>query len=222
MYVVTADQIGSRTDVDRSAAMQRELQERYGDRLSLPVDQTAGDEVQVLTDRATTATELVLHLARDGHWSIGLGIGDVREPLPDAVRKATGGAFFAAREAVEAAKRGEARFALRTDGDDTGLLPAGDVEAIVRLLLLLRDRRTAQGWEAVDLVRSGRSQKHAAELLGISDAAVSQRLRTAMWSADDDARPAIVRLIASLGGDDPDEHAAPTSQPAPAGADAGA
>ncbi|WP_240898295.1 SatD family protein [Agromyces luteolus] len=203
MYVVTADQIGSRTDVDRSAAMQRELQGRFGELLRLPVDQTAGDELQVLTDDAATATDLVLHLARDGHWSIGLGVGGVREPLPDAVRKATGGAFFAAREAVDAAKRAEARFALRTDGADTGLLPAGEVEAIVRLLLLLRDRRTPQGWEAVDLVRSGRSQKHAAELLGISDAAVSQRLRTAMWSADDEARPAIVRLIASLDGDAP-------------------
>ena len=199
MYVVTADQIGSRTDVDRSAAMQQELQERFGDRLDLPVDQTSGDELQALTGEAEAATDLVLHLARDGHWSIGLGIGDVREPLPDAVRKATGGAFFAAREAVDAAKRAEARFALRTDGEDTGLLPANEVEAIVRLLLLIRDRRTPQGWEAVDLVRSGRSQKHAAELLGISDAAVSQRLRTAMWSADDDARPAVVRLIASLG-----------------------
>ncbi|GAA1059891.1 DNA-binding protein [Agromyces bracchium] len=198
MYVITADQIGSRADVDRSSAMQHELEDRYGDRLLLPVDQTAGDELQVLTDDADTAIDLVLHLARDGHWSIGLGIGGVREPLPDAVRKATGGAFFAAREAVEAAKRAEARFALRTEDGDTGLLPASEVEAVFRLLLLLRDRRSPQGWEAVDLVRSGRSQKHAAELLGISDAAVSQRLRAAMWSADDDARPAIVRLVASL------------------------
>ncbi|WP_438856396.1 DNA-binding protein [Agromyces sp. M3QZ16-3] len=198
MFVVTADQIGSRADVDRSSTMRQELQERFADRLLLPVDQTAGDELQVLTDDADTATDLVLHLARDGHWSIGLGIGDVREPLPDAVRKATGGAFFAAREAVDAAKRAEARFALRTDGDQAGLLPASEVEAVVRLLLLLRDRRSPQGWEAVDLVRSGRSQKRAAELLGISDAAVSQRLRAAMWSADDDARPAIVRLVRSL------------------------
>ncbi|MGR0319907.1 DNA-binding protein [Agromyces sp. ZXT2-3] len=202
MYVVTADQVGSRTDVDRSAAMQRELQQRFGERLELPVDQTAGDELQVLTGDAETATDLVLHLARDGHWSIGLGVGDVREPLPDAVRKATGGAFFAAREAVDAAKRAEARFALRAEDPQAGLLPASEVEAILRLLLLLRDRRTPQGWEAVDLVRSGRTQKHAAELLGISDAAVSQRLRTAMWSADDDARPAVVRLIASLDGHD--------------------
>ncbi|WP_430646293.1 DNA-binding protein [Agromyces sp. GXS1127] len=198
MFVVTADQVGSRTDVDRSAAMQEELQRRFGDHLRLPVDQTAGDELQALTGDAEAATDLVLHLARDGHWSIGLGIGDVREPLPDAVRKATGGAFFAAREAVEAAKRAEARFALRAEHPDAGVLPAAEVEAVVRLLLLLRDRRTPQGWEAVDLVETGRTQKHAAEVLGISDAAVSQRLRTAMWSADDDARPAVVRLIASL------------------------
>ncbi|GAA2046326.1 hypothetical protein GCM10009819_37720 [Agromyces tropicus] len=198
MYVVTADQVDSRTDVDRSEAMRDHLQERFGDVLRLPVDQTAGDELQLLTADAEAAVDVILELARDGHWSIGLGVGEVREPLPDAVRKATGEAFFAAREAVEAAKRADARFALRAPSSDAVPVPPDDVEAIARLLLLLRDRRTAQGWEAVDLVRDGRSQKDAAERLGISDAAVSQRLRTAMWSADADARPALVRLVAML------------------------
>ena len=50
MFVITADQVGSRTDIDRSAAMQSALQGRFGRRLRLPVDQTAGDELQALTD----------------------------------------------------------------------------------------------------------------------------------------------------------------------------
>ncbi|WP_353829052.1 DNA-binding protein [Agromyces sp. SYSU T0242] len=200
MYVVTADQVGSRTDVDRSAAMREHLQERYGDRLRLPVDQTAGDELQLLTADAETATDVILDLARDGHWSIGLGVGEVREPLPDAVRMATGDAFFAAREAVDAAKRADARFALRAPAATSAPVPPEEVESLARLLLLLRQRRTTQGWEAVDLVAGGRSQKDAAQRLGISDAAVSQRLRTAMWTADEEARPAIIRLVAGLDG----------------------
>lgn len=207
MFVITADQIGSRVDIDRSAAMQQELQSAYGAELVLPVDQTAGDEVQALTADAATALDLVLDLHRAARWSIGLGIGEIREPLPDAVRKAAGPAFLAAREAVDAAKRTDSRFALRAADDRRGVLEPADVEALVRLLLLLRDRRTPHGWEAVDLVRDGRTQKDAARELGISDAAVSQRLRAAQWTADGDAVPAMVRLLIDLdGATDPARH----------------
>lgn len=216
MYVITADQIGSRSDIDRSDAMRRELQDGYGERLALPVDQTAGDEVQAITADAETALDLVLALHRAGRWSIGVGVGDVREPLPDAVRKAAGPAFVAAREAVDAAKRTDARFALRAAEGRGGLLDPSHVEALVRLLLLLRERRTPQGWEAVDLVRDGRSQKDAARILGISDAAVSQRLRAAQWNADGDAAPALVRLLDEL------DVAPPRDAPAPEPSDDGA
>jgi hypothetical protein len=198
MYVITADQIGSRADIDRSDAMRRELQAGFGERLELPVDQTAGDEVQAITADPVTALDLVLALHRAGRWSIGLGVGEVREPLPDAVRKAAGPAFVAAREAVDAAKRTDARFALRAAEGHGGMLDPAHVEALVRLLLLLRERRTPQGWEAVDLVRDGRTQKDAARILGISDAAVSQRLRAAHWNADGEAAPALVRLLGEL------------------------
>jgi hypothetical protein len=158
----------------------------------------------------------VLALHRAGRWSIGVGVGDVREPLPDAVRKAAGPAFVAAREAVDAAKRTDARFALRAADDRGGLLDPSHVEALVRLLLLVRERRTPQGWEAVDLVRDGRSQKDAARILGISDAAVSQRLRAAQWNADGDATPALVRLLGDL------DVAAPRDAPGPDPSDDGA
>jgi hypothetical protein len=216
MYVITADQVGSRSDIDRSDAMRRELQAGYGERLALPVDQTAGDEVQAITADPATALDLVLDLHRAGRWSIGVGVGDVREPLPDAVRKAAGPAFVAAREAVDAAKRTDARFALRAADDRGGLLDPAHVEALVRLLLLVRERRTPQGWEAVDLVRDGRSQKDAARILGISDAAVSQRLRAAQWNADGDATPALVRLLGDL------DVAAPRDAPGPDPSDDGA
>ena len=55
MYVITADQIGSRADIDRSDAMRRELQAAFGAQLALPVDQTAGDEVQAIAAAPKTA-----------------------------------------------------------------------------------------------------------------------------------------------------------------------
>ncbi|MET1017324.1 MAG: SatD family protein [Leifsonia flava] len=195
MFVITADQVDSRHDVDRADAAVRSLETTFGDDLVLPVDQTAGDEIQAVTPSAATALAMVGALARSGHWSIGLGIGSVRTPLPDAARKATGPAFIGARDAVEAAKRAESRFALRApDAAERATI----IEPLVSMLLLTRARRSEQGWEVTDLMRAGHSQKDAAGILGISAAAVSQRLRAALWRVEDDARSSLEHLLAEL------------------------
>ena len=197
MFVITADQVASRREADRAGALVDELAERYSDDLVLPADQTAGDEIQLVTRSAPTTLAIVLDATRTGRWSVGVGVGDIRMPLPDAARKATGSAFIAAREAVTAAKRADGRFALRAAGPD-GPAPAADVEALIRLLVLLRERRTDHGWEVVELMRAGHQQKEAAALLDVSPAAVSARLKAAMWRAEADARPALERLLAEL------------------------
>ena len=196
MFVITADQVASRRERDRAAGLVAELAERHGDELLFPPDQTAGDEIQLVTRSAATALAIVLDVTRIGKWSVGVGVGDIRMPLPDAARKASGSAFIAAREAVGAAKRAEGRFALRAAGDHAR--PAADVEALVRLLVLLRERRTEPGWEVVELMRAGRRQKEAAALLAVTPAAVSARLKAAMWRAEEDARPGLERLLAEL------------------------
>lgn len=196
MFVITVDQVASRRERDRAGGLVEELAQRHGDELVFPPDQTAGDEIQLVTRSASTALAIVLDVTRTGRWSVGIGVGDIRLPLPDAARKATGTAFIAAREAVVAAKRAEGRFALRAAGDPPR--PAADVEALVRLLVLLRERRTDLGWEVVDLMLAGRRQKEAAALLAVTPAAVSARLKAAMWRAEEDARPGLERLLAEL------------------------
>lgn len=200
MFVITADQVGSRREPDRTGALVADLTEKFGDGLMLPVDQTAGDEVQLVTRSAQTALAIVLDTTRTGRWSVGLGVGDIRSPVPDAARKASGSAFIAARDAVGAAKRADGRFALRAAPLTTRVTVA-DVEPLVRLLVLLRERRTDPGWEVVELVRSGRQQKEAAALLDISPAAVSARLKAAMWRAEEEAVPPLVRLLQELDGE---------------------
>src|SRR5690349_4232013 len=113
-----------------------QLDDRFGASLALPVDRNAGDEVQALTADAGAALRIVLHLTRDGQWSVGLGCGDVRTPLPAATREATGDAFVAARTAVTRAKRRPTRFAIAAVVNPQ---PADDAEAIVDLLLTLRE-----------------------------------------------------------------------------------
>ena len=96
MFVVTADQVASRREPDLTGMLIAELAERHADDLVFPPDQTAGDEIQLVTESASTAVGILLDATRSGRWSVGVGVGDIRMPLPDAARKATGSAFIAA------------------------------------------------------------------------------------------------------------------------------
>src|SRR5688572_19609018 len=140
MFVVTADQRDSRSNDDLVPTGLAAVSAVAGPRLALAPERTAGDEIQVAVPDAGAALEIVLHLTRSQTWSVGVGIGGVEEPLPANVRAARGAAFLHARDAVERAKRAPTRLAL------TGGQEGADAEALLRLLIELRDRRTAEGW----------------------------------------------------------------------------
>jgi len=133
-------------------------------------------------------------LTRTGSWSVGCGIGSVRTPLPDQTRAATGDAFILARDAVDAAKRRPTRVSIRIADDRR--LADGDVEPLLDLLLLLRSRRSDEGWQLHEVLAEGVTQTEAARRLDISPQAVSQRAQTAQLRVDDLARPALARLLA--------------------------
>ncbi|QNO38879.1 DNA-binding protein [Protaetiibacter sp. SSC-01] len=199
MFAITADQIDSRIRPDHADEALAILAHVGGDRLALPADRTAGDEVQALTEDPRTALDIVLALARTGLWSIGVGIGDVRAPLPTATRAATGDALVAAREAVEAAKRRQWRLAVAGDR----IAPAAEtLQAMIELLLQLRERRSPEGWELYDLVEAGLTQAEAAERLGITPQAASKRALAAAVRLDAAARDGIVELLALANGTD--------------------
>lgn len=207
MFVITADQVDSRNDRDRAGELVERLSARFADAFLLPPDQTSGDEIQMLLTDAAAALDAVLAIQRANHWSIGLGIGPVRTPLPAATRHASGAAFIAARDAVTRAKRTDARFALSVEDPDAAAsdadgttITASDVEALMAMLLLVRRRRSTEGWEVVDLLAEGRSQARVAAQLGISTAAVSQRVKSGLWRVEEAARPALVKLLATLDG----------------------
>jgi hypothetical protein len=194
MFVITADQVDSRGRPDIVAPTLAALNERAGDRLLLPVDRNAGDELQALTADAATAFDIVTTLARGDAWSIGLGIGDVRTPLPAQTREAGGDAFVAARAAVTRAKRTPTRFAADAVAEPQA---AADVEALIGLLLTLRATRSEAGWQQYDLVATGMTQAEAGARLGITPQSASDRARAAGLRADLAAQPALVRLLQS-------------------------
>jgi hypothetical protein len=79
------------------------------------------------------------------------------------------------------------------------VLPGADeVEALITLLLLARDRRTPQGWDVVDRMADGGTQREVAAALRITPQAVSTRLRTSAWRAERAAIPGLVALLAHL------------------------
>lgn len=195
MFVITADQVDSRSEPDIVGETLGLLNERYGDRLALPVDRNAGDEIQALTADAATALDLILALTRRGAWSVGLGSGDVRTPLPAETREATGDAFIAARSAVTRAKRMPTRFAVDAIVEPQA---AEDVEALVNLLLSLRESRSPAGWELYDLVTTGLTQAEAGARLGITPQSASDRARAAALRVELAAIGPLTRLLTSL------------------------
>lgn len=202
MFVITADQIGSRTDIDRVPDTIDWLAGDFGADLLLPPGRNAGDEVQLITDQAPIALAIALELTRTGYWSVGLGVGPVRTPLPGSIGEAAGGAFIAARRAVDRAKQAPLHFALsahpeRAAPSTTGV-DDGQLEALINLLLVVRARRSPEGWAAVDLVTSGLNQRDVAGRLAITPQAVSSRLQAAHKRLEDAALPGIVVLLQGL------------------------
>ncbi len=199
MFVLTIDQQGSRTRGDRvpdllSTLAAHPVLKRSG--LVRPFERTVGDEVQAVADTSGVVLEIVLDVLRWGGWSVGIGAGSVELPLPESTRAGAGQAFVLARDAVEVAKSRQRAVPLAVRGPNPDR--AQEAESLLVLLAALRGRRTDAGWAVVDAMRAGGSatrQEQLAAHLGISQQAVSQRLRTALWSEEQAALPLAARLL---------------------------
>lgn len=228
MIVLTIDQRGSTRAEDRVPEVLERLAawSRGREGTAVPFARTVGDEVQGVLegsdDGAHLAVDLTLALLRDQGWSVGIGVGPVERPLPAVSRDGRGPAFYRARDAVERAKTRSRGTSVAVEGpaSETGAKRAQEVESLLRLLGAVRARRSPQGWEAVDLLsglddRPGR-QKIAAQSLAVSEQAMSQRVRAALWQEEEAVRPLAVRLLAELdeldGPDELDEPVQPDGQ----------
>lgn len=188
MFVMTMDQRASSGGPDRVAALVEGLNVPSPHGILRPFQRTAGDEVQGVVEHADTVVGIALSAARSGHWSVGIGVGPVRQPLPAETRAGAGPAFEYARDAVERAKHSSGRVAV-TGPDVAADQTAGErvddlleaVEASLQLIAELEFRRSAEGQEAGRWMDAGHTQREAAETLGVSQQAVSSRLRSGLW-----------------------------------------
>ncbi|RPA19728.1 hypothetical protein [Gordonia sp. OPL2] len=194
MFVLTIDQRGSRTDIDRVDDLLTIAAREPG--MFRPFERTAGDEVQGVTDSAAVAARLAITLVADGHWSVGIGVGSVDLPLPTSTRSGRGPAFVEAREAVESAKRRRVPISVRG-----GVAPwTRHAQTAARLLADVVAGRSDHGTEAVRVMQTGVTQADGAEILGITPQAMSQRLRSARWDIDDDGHRLVTELLSRADG----------------------
>lgn len=188
--VLTVDQRGSRREADRIPATLDRL-------AAVPVlrtfERTAGDEFQGVLDDPAALPRLLEQLLREDAWNIGLGFGEVEEPLPEHARAGRGAAYVHAREAVTSAK--SSPWHLRVAGDDPGLRA---LETVLWLWAAVLSRRTDRGWEVSDLVDQDLTYEEAGRRLGISQSAVSQRARAAGIVEGHRARELTTELTAAL------------------------
>ncbi|WP_249777320.1 MarR family transcriptional regulator [Arthrobacter sp. C9C5] len=214
MYVMTIDQRGSSTDVDRVPGLLAELAQLSP---AARFERSVGDEVQGVLERPGQVVEIALHALRSGRWYVGIGVGPVDLPLPASPREGSGPAFVAARLAVERAKSASSHVPLavvsggrrlgsaaRPAEDSPGAPECANAEAVLRLIGRLVQDRTAAQWKVVDVLRGIRqghagahgTQKIAARQLGITEQSVSRALLRSGWQEEWAARPAAEMLLA--------------------------
>jgi hypothetical protein len=165
--VLLLDQRASRTSEDRVPAWAERLNAEYGDGLARSFVRTAGDEMQAVLGDPAALAPIVADSVRDGGWWIGVGVGDIEQPLPDTAREGRGSAFWAAREAVERAKGQRAGRPVRVLGDEG--TAAHRLEASLGVLAWIITRRSPRQRVVADAaLRVGPSGTAVAAELGLS------------------------------------------------------
>jgi hypothetical protein len=192
MFVLTLDQQYSRRRQDQVAPLLQRLNAR-GRRGGVlrRFERTAGDEAQGVVSTPEALRDIVLDLVRAQVWHIGIGIGEVDEPLPRSTRAGSGTAFLRARQAVNRAKSAPHRLSV-VGADD---YRAAHVETVLWLLATIVARRSARGWEVAEMLAQGQTRGEVAEALGISASAVSQRIQVAGVVEEQRGRELAVALL---------------------------
>ena len=194
--VFTVDQRGSTraSATDRVPDTLSGLADLPGLTLLRPFERTAGDEFQGVLDDPVALATLAERLLREEGWNIGIGIGEVEEPLPQSTRAGRGPAYLHAREAVTAAK--SAPWRLRVVGDDRhDRQGVRGLETTLWLWAAVLNRRTSRGWEVADLVDAGASYEQVAKRLGVTQSAISPRAQAAGIVEGRRARELVTELV---------------------------
>ncbi|GAA0611284.1 transposase [Kribbella sandramycini] len=192
VFVLTVDQRGSRITGDLIPELLNSLNRRpRRPGLIRKFERTAGDEVQAVFDEAKATIDVIVELLRRDSWYVGLGIGEVAQPLPRSTRAGNGDAFVHAREAVTRAKSSPHH--VNVVGSDEQL--ADRVETVLWLMASVLRRRSERGWAVADLLAEGLTRREIGVKLGISQSAVTQRAQAAGFAEEQRGRLLATELL---------------------------
>ncbi|MDK8895747.1 MarR family transcriptional regulator [Corynebacterium sp. MSK006] len=140
------------------------------------------EDIRARVETPESLCDTVMALLSDGEWALGVGVTDAAHDATEAATAALG----------RAARPGLVR--ARVLPDATGTV-GEDIAAVFLLLGQVLAKRSLEGREATSLMRTGMNQIEAAERLGITKQAISQRLRAAGWQAENAGWQLAVNLI---------------------------
>ena len=176
VFVLTVDQRGSRSTSDLVPELLNSLNRRpRRSGLLRRFERTAGDEVQGVLSEPRTTIDVIVELLRADSWYVGLGVGEVTEPLPRSTRAGSGEAFVFAREAVTRAKSSPHH--VNVVGANSRV--AEQVETVLWLMASVLRRRQEE---------AGRLEKDDTDIVNEEGGRLVQRMRgpegglDAVWS----------------------------------------
>jgi hypothetical protein len=194
LFVLTVDQRGSRSTSDLVPELLNFLNRRpRRSGLLRRFERTAGDEVQGVFSEARPTVDVIVELLRADSWYVGLGIGEVTQPLPRSTRAGSGEAFVFAREAVTRAKSSPHH--VNVVGTNSRV--AEQVETVLWLMASVLRRRSERGWAVADLLAEGLTRREIGVKLGISQSAVTQRAQAAGFAEEQRGRVLAADLLAA-------------------------
>ena len=203
MFVITADQESSRRRRDAVGPALAALGELPGTGFVRPFERTVGDEIQATLEDPAAVVAALTVLNRLNEWSIGVGVGPV-DTLGETSASSAGPAYIAAREAVEKARSKSVPMPLvvvDASNDPAREETAAHAQGLAQLIGQVQRRRSDAGWEVIDHLSGddpAQTQAEVARRLDISPAAVSDRLRAAMWYETQAAMPLLISLFERL------------------------
>lgn len=161
---------------------------------------TAWDEFQGVLSDLVNIPEVVLEIRRffyPMHLRIGIGIGEVSNPVKQPVNVFAGGlAFERARQAIKSLDAERSTLARSTlivsDNDEFDYI----VNTIYHLNDTLLDQMTRKQWETMNIRLSAKSQDSTAHTLGLDKSSVSRRLKRGSYGQIVSARDVIKVIIA--------------------------
>lgn len=195
--MVKSKKIPDRGDVqEKFLKVAEDLNSRFSESFESRFVVTHGDEAQGLikptaADSVIEIIEALVEGIAPVQLRFGLGFGTLSTRLQEVSIGMDGEAWQKAKSAIEEARHSHQETCFRGFNFRVERL----LEALTNLLLFHHSHWTKEQLEVIGWIRRGLSQSSVADLLGVSEAAVSKRLSAAGWRQYLDGKGSLKALL---------------------------